>query len=172
MVRGWTDRPNGIRKLIHCAAAARRGVPPLTALLTRDLRPAILQRDRPIEHRSARPEVLWVGAEVADPLELVAAADRRRGELARGQLRHRHVAQQVHGQQRLGERRIEVGGVRRVEIREDVRRRLLLVVELKGDAAAAPRQRLRDAGVVRRRVVLDDRAAIELVRRRLDEAEN
>ena len=65
------------------------------------------------------------------------------------------------------DREVEVGRERRVEVREDVRRDLFVVVELKREVAAAPWQRLHDAGVVGRGVVLDDRAAVELVRGRL-----
>ena len=39
-----------------------------------DLRPGVLERDRPVEHRRSRPRVLDIGTEVSHPLELEAAA--------------------------------------------------------------------------------------------------
>ncbi len=57
----------------------------------------------------------------------------------------------------------------RVEVGEQVRRDLLVVVERDRDVAAGPGQLLRDAGVVGGGVVLDDGAAVQLAGRRLDD---
>jgi hypothetical protein len=74
-------------------------------------------------------------------------------------------------QQRLRERGAEVGVEGRVEVGERVGADLLVVVERHRDVAAAPRQELRQPGVVGGRVVLHESAAVQLAGRRLDAIE-